>query len=81
MPVRTLQRHLAENELIFSQLVDETRIEAAVTMLEETDMLISDIAAALGYSEPSHFTRSFRRITGTIPSLYRNEWHCQSKLA
>jgi AraC-like DNA-binding protein len=73
MTVRTLQRHLAESGLTFSQLVDETRVEAAVTMLEESDMAISEIAAALDYSEPSHFTRAFRRATGTIPRLYRKE--------
>jgi len=71
MPVRTLQRHLTESGQTFSQLVDQCRMEAAVTMLEETDMPISHIATALGYSEPSHFTRSFRRITGTNPSLHR----------
>jgi len=73
MSVRTLQRHLAECGFTFSQLVDQARVEVGASMLEESDLPISEIAVVLGYSEPSHFTRAFRRITGTIPRLYRKD--------
>jgi AraC-like DNA-binding protein len=71
IPVRTLQRHIANSGSTFSQLVDQTRIETAMVLLEDADLNISDVAREIGYSERPHFSRAFRRITGTTPRQYR----------
>ena len=69
--VRSLQRRLAEEGLTFSQLVDEVRLEMAVPQLRDRGIRITDVAFGLGYSNPAHFTRAFRRWAGVAPSEYR----------
>ena len=53
------------------QLVQKTRLEAAVERLTETDESIAAIATACGYSDQSAFTRKFREAVGLSPSEYR----------
>lgn len=69
--VRTLQRNLAQSNITYSKLVEHVRFEAAVEMLGKPDSKIIDIAYALGYQDPSHFSRAFRRLAGTSPREYR----------
>jgi two-component system response regulator YesN len=40
-------------------------------MLADPSFKIVDIAHEVGYENPSHFARSFRRIAGLSPSRYR----------
>ncbi len=69
--VRTLQRNLAQSGLTYSKLIENTRFEAAMEMLEEPGAKIIDIAYAVGYEDPSHFSRAFRRMAGTSPRGFR----------
>jgi AraC family transcriptional regulator len=55
--------------------VIKRRVEQASSLLRETDMQISEIALALGFSSQSHFTTTFRRVMGTTPQAYRT--HCR----
>lgn len=71
MSVRTLQRHLTNSGTTFSQILDQTRVQAATFLLEDMDLRISDIAYELDYSEGVHFSRAFKRVTGVTPSQYR----------
>ena len=71
LSVRTLQRRLAEHGLVFSELVEQTRVDLAREMLRDPDLLIRDIASEAGYAESSHFTRAFRRVTGITPREFR----------
>jgi AraC-like DNA-binding protein len=67
MSIRTLQRRLRAWGHSFEDIVDETRREAAVARLTASDTSITETAFLLGYSDLSHFTRAFRRWTGTTP--------------
>jgi AraC-like DNA-binding protein len=69
--VRTLQRRLEARGLTFTQFVDEIRFEKATDLLKDPRMSITDIAFDIGYSSLPHFTRAFRRFTGTSPREYR----------
>lgn len=69
--VRTLQRNLAQLRMTYSKLVEDARFEAAVELLDKTGSKIIDIAYAVGYQDPSHFSRAFRRMAGTSPREYR----------
>ncbi len=71
MSPRTLQRKLAEARLTYQQLVDETRKDLALRYIDDVKRSISDITFSLGFSQPSAFTRAFKRCTGLSPTDYR----------
>lgn len=50
--------------------LQRSRLEAAKAMLEQHDGSITDIALAVGYANPSHFAKLFRRAFGMRPSAY-----------
>ncbi len=70
---RTLKRRLEREGLSYSDLVDRVRYNLARRMLQDSDVKMIEISYALGYSDPSHFARGFRRMTGVSPSDYRHE--------
>jgi AraC-like DNA-binding protein len=49
----------------------ERRIERAITLLGGADLSLSDIAIACGFSDQSHFTRSFTKQIGVSPGQWR----------
>ena len=49
------------------------RTERARTLLSETDMPVAQIAQTLGFADSSHFSRVFRKHTGTAPNEYRSK--------
>ena len=49
----------------------QRRIEHAARLLSRTELPLSEIALAVGFSDHSHFARHFRRLTGTTPSVAR----------
>lgn len=70
---RTLSRHLHAEGTGFRHLTDEIRFDIARQLLADTNISLSQIAAALGYSEASAFTRAFRRWSGRPPAAWRAE--------
>ena len=68
---RTLHRRLHDEGSSFRAVKDALRREIALVELEKTRRSIADIAARLGYSEPSAFFRAFHGWTGEAPSTYR----------
>ena len=73
MSVRNLQRRLHAEGTSFKQLLDETRRELAVQYVRQAYRPIGEITYLLGFSEPSNFTRAFRRWTGSTPMGFRQE--------
>jgi AraC-like DNA-binding protein len=49
----------------------QRRIEHAARLLSRTELPLSEIALAVGFSDHSHFARHFRRLTGMTPSVAR----------
>lgn len=72
--VRTLQRRLRAAGITFSGVVQHARRAAAQRMLKDQAAVISEVARALGYSDPAHFTRAFQRWTGSTPRDFRARW-------
>lgn len=68
---RTLQRRLRAAQLNFQQLVEELRFETACAYLQAGILPLTEIGYRLGYSEPSAFSRAFRRWSGASPLAYR----------
>ncbi len=53
--------------------IQTLQIEEAKQMLETSDMPIEDVAAEVGYTEPSSFRNAFRRHVGMPASRYRKK--------
>lgn len=68
MNVRTMQRHLGSWGVTFEELLQDFRLHHALIGLTELGHSVTDVAFELGYSDSAHFTRAFRRWTGTPPS-------------
>ncbi|MCC8035435.1 MAG: AraC family transcriptional regulator, partial [Rikenellaceae bacterium] len=51
--------------------INEAVILEAKVLLEHTDLPVGEIAGRVGHSDPSYFTRLFRRAVGMAPTAYR----------
>ena len=69
---RTLQRRLDAEGTNFRALHRDVKMGRAIELLEDTALSVSEIAVALNYSTPSHFSRAFRAKFGTAPQQYRS---------
>lgn len=69
--VRTLQSHLSECGLRFSDILERQRVELAKIYLEQKQYPLDEVAVLLGYSEQSSFGRAFKRWTGSTPQRFR----------
>lgn len=49
------------------------RMNLARRLLRETKKSVVDVALDVGYANPSHFAKLFRRETGLSPSDYRRQ--------
>jgi AraC-like DNA-binding protein len=74
MSKRGLQRKLVAEGTRYSNVRDQVRFDAAKRMLQDRDRSVTDISHLLGYSDPTHFTRAFRRIAGVTPRVYRQAY-------
>lgn len=50
----------------------QLRITTGKHLLSETSLSVGEIAGRCGYADPYHFSRDFRRLTGTTPSRFRS---------
>ncbi len=55
------------------EFIRNIRLEQAARMLKETDMNVSQVAYAVGFSNLGHFSKIFRTHFGVYPSEYGNE--------
>jgi AraC family transcriptional regulator len=51
--------------------VTQRRLEQAKTLMRRTNTPLADIAQRVGFSDQSHLTSLFRRVTGVTPGRYR----------
>ncbi len=51
--------------------ITDMRMARARVTLEQTDMLIADVALACGYEDSAYFSRAFRRAHGVSPLTWR----------
>jgi AraC family transcriptional regulator len=65
---RTFRRLRGES---IGECVRRLRVERARRMLEDPSSALATIALEAGFADQSHFTRTFRRVTGFTPREYR----------
>ncbi len=53
------------------------RIERSKSILQSRETTIAEVAATLGFSDQSHFTRTFGRLVGVSPGSFArsDDWH------
>ena len=56
----------------FYDLLNNRRIRAAKELLADPSLRIGDIGEMIGYADPAHFARVFRKIAGMSANEYRN---------
>jgi len=71
MSVRSLQRRLTDSGLKFNDLLNQAKYRHAKQKLQSSRLPVTEIAKSLGYSDPAHFTRAFRRWSGLSPTDFR----------
>lgn len=64
---RLFARHLGLSPVRY---VADLRLARGRALLAETDMTVTEVAAACGYGSASHFSRSFRAKYGTSPHRF-----------
>lgn len=69
----TLRRALRQEGLPYQTLKDRLRLDAARELLAANRLSLTEIAIALGFAEPSAFSRAFRLWTGQTPAHYRRQ--------
>ena len=69
--LRSLQRKLHDEDTSFKELLSNTQQELALFYIRDSNRSIGEITYLLGFSEPSNFTRAFKRWTGHSPGEYR----------
>ena len=68
---RTLRKRLTAEGTSLQRLVSQTRFEVAKQLLENTQLPISEIAAALHFADAAVFSRAFRGWSKTSPRDWR----------
>ena len=71
---RTLLRRLTNEGVTFEKVLDELRHAMALDYLRERRTSVNETAYLLGFSDPSAFSRAFKRWTGRTPAQFRQEF-------
>lgn len=58
-------------EKSLSEYISDVKLKRACELLRDTDMLIADVAQAVGYENQQNFTRFFRRHMNMTPNQFR----------
>lgn len=56
----------------FYDLLNDARVKEAKLLLSDPALKIGDICERVGYSDPAHFARVFKKLTGMSANEYRN---------
>ena len=73
LSARSFHRRLADHDMSFQSLTEDTRRELAEGLLHDERHSLAEIAFLTGFSEQSSFTRAFKRWTGMTPASYRRD--------
>lgn len=68
--ILTFRRYVGDTPLGY---LTGYRIQKSMSLLRDTDMSVLEIAYAVGFSGPSYFAETFRRLNGMSPMEYRTK--------
>jgi len=72
MSPATFRRRLADQGQSFNDILIDVRMTTALTLLQVTDLPISQVAFQVGYESASRFSDRFKRRFGFSPTAVRN---------
>jgi AraC family transcriptional regulator len=72
-PVQVCRQFHSRFGCTIGEYVRRVRIARAQSMLISSAIGLAEIALACGFSDQSHFTKAFRRLTGVPPRQYRKQ--------
>ncbi|GIP34084.1 response regulator [Paenibacillus sp. J2TS4] len=58
----------------FTQCLTQLRIEQAKKHLQKPFIKVYEIGQLVGYEDYTHFSKTFKKLTGCSPSEYRKRW-------
>lgn len=56
-----------------SEFVKSIRLKRAAELLKQGQMTVVEVAYSVGFNTPSYFTKSFKKMFGTLPTQYNEE--------
>lgn len=56
-----------------SKYLMNLRIDMAKNLLQNTNIPVRDVGAAVGYPDPFHFSKNFKAVAGCSPAQFRKE--------
>ena len=62
-----------ETKMTIPQYTKDYQLRRASALLVESLSLVSEIAEQVGYEDPSHFSRDFKRVLQSTPLEYRRK--------
>lgn len=62
---------VAYTGLSLHKYLTRTRIDRAIDLLSTTTMTVGEVGRAVGFPDPSHFSKAFEQVTGHPPSAFR----------
>lgn len=71
--VRTLQRRLRAENVGFSRILMEARVDQSARMLRDSKSTLTEVGLMSGFSDAAHFSREFKKLKGCPPSVYRDK--------
>ncbi|WP_428686786.1 AraC-like transcriptional regulator QhpR [Roseibium sp.] len=71
---RSLHRHLSDEGVRYSSLLNECRFRVARHALLDTTHSLAQIACELDYSDQTAFERAFKKRTGMTPKQFRQDF-------
>lgn len=66
---KLLNKHTGKS---FYELLNAVRIREAKRLLRDPKLRVSDISERVGYTDPGHFCRTFKKLEGVSANEYRN---------
>ena len=74
LSARQLQRRLKKlTRLTAAGFIKAMRLEYAAKLLADGQLLVQEVAHAVGYEDADYFSRIFREVYGMPPSVYAKE--------
>lgn len=67
------QKFISETGYTIKKYLTQIRIKISSMMLKDTLLPISEVAYRVGFNDTTHFTRTFKKHIGMLPSKYREK--------